>query len=66
MSNPHDDRLNRLEQWLEEYGNNEVVVRFVREMIKMDVQDTAHPVLNGALRDLANIVGVGLEDLEGP
>jgi hypothetical protein len=71
MTNKHDDRLNKLEQWLEKYGENEAVVRAVGTTLRnaFRVYAPGYVVPGdaiGAVRDLANIVGVGLEDLEGP
>ena len=83
MTNKHDDRLNKLEQWLETYGEDADTreeIRFVLNAVLQRVvgiisQATGAKTPNIAartikttlaLRDLANIVGIGLEDLEGP
>ena len=80
-TNKHDDRLNKLEQWLETYGDNQTVIDMVRFSLWRDANtllghsEKAHYVkiseqgrrdLQQSIRayvDLANIVGVGLEDL---
>lgn len=64
--NKHDDRLNKLEQWLDTYGEDAAVVLAVRAVLAIGADDHAYSAKYRALRDLANIVGVGLEDLEGP
>ena len=83
MTNKHDDRLNKLEQWLEKYGEDERTVEAIRyfaiDMIhtcldrelrcktrRLVGHEREIKAISNALRDLANIIGVGLEDLEGP
>ena len=63
MTNKHDDRLNKLERWLETYGDKKGIILRVRLALDDAGEATAISLLSRALRELANIVGVGLEDL---
>jgi len=63
MNNKHDDRLNKLEQWLETYGDENRIILRVRLALDDAADATAIMSVSRALRDLANIVGVGLDDL---
>jgi len=80
MTNKHDDRLNKLERWLEMYGDDATIVEHIRLILVenrarirelwVKADDQMLPTLkaslghtSNALSELANIVGVGLEDL---
>ena len=80
MTNKHNNRLNKLEQWLETYGDDAITVEHIRLIlvenrtrirelwIKADDHNLPTAKANlgrtsNALTDLANIVGVGLENL---
>ena len=79
-NNKHDDRLNKLEQWLETYGDDVTTVEHIRLILvenrtrirELWVKADDHKLpaakaglgrTSNALTDLANIVGVGLENL---
>ena len=80
MTNKHNNRLNKLEQWLETYGDDATTIEHIRLILVenrtrirelwLKANDHKLPTskadlgrASNAISDLANIVGVGLDDL---